>query len=488
MNNPPIKKKIFFSYAWRDMGLAMRIDSDLRRCGLNNIWRDRINGEATGDFRKEYQQKIDECDYFILLDSPNYRNYSTWCKDEINYFLQIQAQHSHKKLILCLALADGEWRYPELFINQRTYKYIDFSSSENTPGAIYDNESKYNLAMLELCSVFKINYSPWTENDYEQDFLDELKQSTNNKITEKDREYLLEEYRIISYKWLQNMNTVESRINNLITDCEALNIKTIFPYILLGDYLYKKAELNKCFELFLKTTSLYPQDPRPFRWLGTINYSFKNYDKAIYFHNEAIKLAEISPDKGHKKYIRESKLSIICVLLKKGLAEQALEKAKEFEEIYPETEWDNPVIYSYVAHAHLITGQTSGHVYELLLNAISKFPQEERFHKFLGIYFINKKIYSKALEAFEKAIDNSSSLSRTIEYYYDAIFTCHKLGLKNKINDIIKRCNVIIQPDIQLSDNDIYTLGYIYFYGENFIKAEEYYKRCLSKNKKEYSF
>ena len=72
-----MSSSIFFSYSWRDNQIAMRIYADMVRSHLK-VWRDQVDGRPTGDFVEEFNAKIDECDYFLILDSPNYRHRSNW--------------------------------------------------------------------------------------------------------------------------------------------------------------------------------------------------------------------------------------------------------------------------------------------------------------------------------------------------------------------------------------------------------------------------
>lgn len=55
---------IFFSYAWRDRPIAMRIYYDLIRSNLK-VWRDQIDGEPAANFKEEFLRKIEECDIFF---------------------------------------------------------------------------------------------------------------------------------------------------------------------------------------------------------------------------------------------------------------------------------------------------------------------------------------------------------------------------------------------------------------------------------------
>ena len=89
--------------------VAMRLYADLVRSHLQ-VWRDQINGEPSVDFVDEFNAMIDECDDFMILDSPNYRHVSKWCLSEVKRYCDNPKHEKNGRLIVCLLKEPGEWR------------------------------------------------------------------------------------------------------------------------------------------------------------------------------------------------------------------------------------------------------------------------------------------------------------------------------------------------------------------------------------------
>lgn len=102
-------QKVFISYSWKDEAIALRLYRELQHMNIS-AWLDRIDGEKTGDFQKEFLFLINQCDYFIVIDSSNYRHKSQWCEIELKAcFDRIDLNHK-VKIIVCLVEKIGDWR------------------------------------------------------------------------------------------------------------------------------------------------------------------------------------------------------------------------------------------------------------------------------------------------------------------------------------------------------------------------------------------
>lgn len=433
------KSKIFFSYAWRDMGLAMRIDNDLRNSGIKNIWRDRVDSKPAENFREEYLKEIDNCSHFILLDSENYRIHANWCKDEITRFLAAKQKDETKKLIVCLSQNAGNWRKKEkLFDDQEFYKYIDFSIADEG-GCIYDNAGKYGKAIDELCAIFGVKYQPWIEKDYEQDLLDELKE--DSKISEKDRTCIIHDYENIRHYWLLNHYTIESRIRNFIADYEALKLTSYMPYMLLVDFLSQKDKWQDCYDVLQTVTTKFPDEPRSYRWLGTLSLHLKKYDEALQYYNRSIELSNIPKHKKQKEYYNKVLLNISDIYIQQKKFQTALLKLSELNQKQDElSEEEYIVLVKYQSFCNIVLNDVEKN-YDILQNGLKKYPQCSEFYELLGHYYLRQNNFTKAITMYEIAIENCDknklSITNGINYYTSLANAYNLLNNKKEVENIL---------------------------------------------------
>jgi len=401
-------KKIFFSYAWRDMGLAQRIDEDLRRAGIN-VWRDRVDSQPAENFREQYLREIDNCSHFIMLDSENYRIHANWCKDEIDRFRKAKEKDPSKKLVICMAQLDGEWRKTELFPDQNFLLYIDFGTN-NADGCIYDNNSKYGKAIIELCNLFGKQYNPWIESDCEKDMLDELKENQN--LSEKDRTYIIRDYENLRYFWTLKHITAENRIRNFIADCEALSYRHYTPNMLLLDYLTQTNRYADCLTTLQKLIRKFPDEPRAYRWLGTVNYHLEKYDEALQNYEKSVALADMPQNKKQQSYGNVIILNVANVYISQKNYSNALSKLNEYR--IDETNTDE-IYYYLLSFCYLALGKL-----DECANALQaglKFSYSEKLYEMLGHCYFKQEKFQQAINFYQQAVERSISFSQQIQTY-----------------------------------------------------------------------
>jgi tetratricopeptide (TPR) repeat protein len=457
-----INKKIFFSYAWRDMGLAQRIDEDLRRANID-VCRDKIDFPPGVNFQDEFLAQIDDCSHFILLDSANYREpkLEHWCKQEIDRFLVAQKKDSSKKLIICLAQLDGEWRKNELFPNQNLLLYIDFVI-KHIDGCIYDNDAKYGKAIMELCEVFGTKYTPWIEQDCEQDLLDELKE--NNNVSERDRAFIIQDYETLRYCRMLNHSTTENRIRNFITDCETLSYISYTPHMFLLDFFVQADRYADCMETLQTLIQKFPDEPRAYRWLGTTNFYLKKYDKALQNYNKSLELSELPKHKKQKQYYNKIMLNMANVYIAiQDYVSASLQLNKYIVNeviIQPED-----LLYYYLqSFCHLALG-TLDDCLNTLQNGLKVFPDSEQLYELLGHWYFRQNNFFQAINYYKIAIEKSISFSQQIESYTSLAQIYQYLGYEKELQDLVEKVeHDVVNFSNHLSDKDLENIETFYKY------------------------
>ena len=436
-----MEKKHFFSYAWRDMGIAQRICFDLKRSGIK-VWRDRVDSPPTGNFREQYLKEIDNCSHFIMLDTENYRRHSNWCKDEINRFLKVKEEDPTRKLVICVVPPTGEtpsgkWRDEELVPNQKMQKYFDFGITEKE-GCIYDNERKYERSMHELCKAFNKKYNPWIENDCEQDILDELK--TVGSLSEDDHKVIISDYENLRYLWSIKHSTTESRIRNFIEVCKSLKYNRYTPHMLLLDYLSAENKYEDCVNPLRELISEFRDEPRAYRWFGTVCLHLNKYDDALRHYHQSIELSKKPEHQKQKMYFNSIILNISAVYMKQNKYQDALSKLSEFNDKQTETSKDEYVTFIRYQTLCNTWFNNIDKNFDLLNNALKKYPKCSNFYEMLGHYHQRKNDIYKAVEMYQSAIDysvkNDSSISDHINHYVSLAQAYSLLKNKPKIREI----------------------------------------------------
>lgn len=437
--------KIFFSYAWRDLGLAMRIDADLRRSGLKGLWRDRVDGQLCGDFREEYRERILACDVFLLLDSPSYRLHSHYCRDEIAFFEECRRSHPEKRLVVCLAQADGAWRREALFQNQAEQLYVEFGTA-----GPYDDTGTYNVAMERLCTSFGIRFVPWTKAVFEQDFLDELQHGP--ELEEPLVARLREDYRSLDFYLLRNLPSTETRIRSLVADCEYFGLQTIFPSVFLCEYLLGQHRIEACREELRKMQERFSDDPRPLRWAGTADFLLGNADAALSEFFRAEQLAAASTLPGQRKFLKHIRLNILHTLVHLNRLREARQRAEEFCRVFAQTDWDDWMYYSYVAQAFLLSGEHDARIGELLTQGIVRFPSEPSLHALAGFYDSMQGRIRQAVARYREAIRCAGSVDEMLQYASHLAVVYKKSGMQRELADLKHVCVTLCSSRADLSE------------------------------------
>lgn len=285
-----MNKKVFLSYSWKDNHIAVRLYNDLVRSKVS-IWRDQIDGNPIADFEKEFLQAIDECDYFIMLDSINYREKSKWCCEEIERCLINPKKLKAPNIIVCLLDEDGEWRikfknehYKDVFsqINRLKYQKLYYDN--------YDNDNVYDTTLNFICGLLGVSYERWDKIPSYQDFIDELKSvEKTNKFDENTSMILLNEYKNILLKINKNYSSVKDSFKIWISDCKESGISLFFPQWTYSVWLVNQEKYNieEVYKAFWELKTLFPEDPRSCRGLGNVSAIIGNN----YLNNKKLKEA-----------------------------------------------------------------------------------------------------------------------------------------------------------------------------------------------------
>jgi len=454
-----MEQKVFFSYAWRDMGIAQRIYFDLKRSGVN-VWRDRVDSPPTGNFKEQFLKKIDNCSHFIMLDTVNYREHSKWCKVEINRFIEVQKKHPEKKLVICVVSPErekpnGEWRKEELVPDQELQKYIDFGIT-NEAGCIYDNNSKYARSVYELCKIFKKEYKPWKGEVCKKDILDEL--SVINQLSEKDRKVIISDYKNLRYLWSEKSPTTESRIRNFIKDCELLSYKDFTPHMLLLDYLSAQKRFKDCEEILDQLKEQFPDEPRVIRWLGTVCLHLNKEEEALFHYNKSIELSNNPKHEKQKSYLNSIMLNISAIYRKQGKYQSALSILSELNDKQNELSKDEYVKYiEYQSSCNTRLNNFENNI-DLLNNALQKYPESSKLYELLGNYYLRKNDNKKADENFNMALENIKKNDFSISNYIINYVSLADAYSKTKNKQKIREIQTILQTEyLNAFDHSILT-------------------------------
>lgn len=290
-------KQVFISYSWKDEAIAMRLYKDLKHQNIN-IWLDRIDGEPTGDFKSEFLRLIDQCRYFIVIDSDNYRRNSNWCETELNACFRRIDNRENVTLIVCLAEASGIWRDTDLIENPQTRLLYDRLNKQKHFNlfheGVYDNHSNYLRTIEALCRILGKDTFPWDFFPEELDLIDELNASARYyKICEDDREALLCLVKTIAYR-RRALRDIKSHLEQLIFDCKELEVQAFLPEWLYAIWLADKRHGGKydveCLDCLKSLSNRFPEDSRVYRGLGGINARLDRQEEAKYNFLKAYRL------------------------------------------------------------------------------------------------------------------------------------------------------------------------------------------------------
>jgi tetratricopeptide (TPR) repeat protein len=461
---------IFFSYAWKDRPIAMRIYEDLVRSGLQ-VWRDQINGEYGSNIQKQITEKIGQCDGFLLLDSPNSRQ-SKWVQIECTLY----EEYKDKKLAVCLVESEQQTHvHQELINKQNIIKYFDFSEI-----IMYDNDKKYADSINRLCDFWDIKFKLESDSPTSKDFEDEI---STAKITDDERVIFINDFRVAQLRLEQKYTSVESRLKTLISELEIYEIEAITPYLLLSTHLFQNENYGEAHRILTKTTRLFPLDPRGWRNIASIQYNFEDYQSSLFSYSKAIELVEkISNireknDDKLKRYHPSNHLHYLNALkLNKAASFVKLEAWHEaialYNEVYHSTIKENRL------HPSLFIGLSDCYealnVYRLqehiLIEGLQYYPSEYQINVELARLYFTIKNYSKAIDIYKflLTINNEDFV-----VYVDLLFLLKEIKNYSEFEYYHNQATKTTPQDAQ----GWYYLGYIYFLGsDNYNAMNCYYK------------
>ncbi|MBO7571761.1 MAG: toll/interleukin-1 receptor domain-containing protein [Bacteroidales bacterium] len=321
---------VFLSYSWKDRQIAKRLYDDLKNSGVK-IWRDQIDGDPVADFKNEFLHKIDECQYFILLDSPNYRSIHKsksehWCLEEVKRCLDNQKNKEYPKIIVCLLEKDGKWR--------KQFPYDDFKSAFEKVNALkfiqlyyseYDNSGIYDLALNKISALLGTSYQDWHSIPTMRDLEDELNAENNKNhelgntlLDDATENIIVKGYEIIHSKIEKHYPNINESFEVWLKDCHHSGTKLFFPEWTYAVWLINQPgyDKEKAYHYFDILTTEYPDDPRGFRGKGGVLkdkaddfYNKNDYAMSTYYYEKSLEsLLEaerllLLPEKQHQRKI-----------------------------------------------------------------------------------------------------------------------------------------------------------------------------------------
>lgn len=426
---------VFLSYSWKDRQIAKRMYDDLKNSGVK-IWRDQIDGEPIADFKEEFLQKIGECQYFILLDSPNYRSVHKsksehWCLEEVKRCLENQKHSKSPQIIVCLLEKDGDWRkqfpYEDFriaFEKVNALKFIDLCYSG------YDNSGVYDQAMDVICTLLKTDYlcrnnAIPTMRDLEDELKGEYggnQQLQKVKLDDATEEIVFKGYEVIYSKTLRHYPNVSDSFKIWLEDCCHCGAHLFFPRWTYAVWLanqprYDVEEVCHCFESLVND---YPSDPRGYRGLGNALFrkaeqlSDKNNSKgAVACYNESLRILLkteamlLLPKNQHQK-----KYSMFGVLCNIGMTQFALrqyEQALDYWEralllLRNEGGFNDDLVEN-IFIVRCILQHDCHSILEWLQSLRETYPLEPVIYKRIGCCYAKLQSRSMAISMMEKAYD-----------------------------------------------------------------------------------
>lgn len=310
-----MRKNVFLSYSWDDSQVAIRLYDDLTDSNIL-VWRDQIDGCPTSDFEEEFLSKIDDCDYFIMLDSKNYRKKSRWCIKEIERCFDNFSKENPPTLIVCLLEEDGDWRQAtgvnSTFEKVNRIKYFPFYFD----GA-YDNERIYYKSLSEICSIINPSGVKWNKIPEIQDLEEEILASSQNArdFKSNDRNSLIKTYEVIKQRICNMSSSVSDYFDLWISDCKEYGLHLLTPRLaysiwMAQEYHHGRYD-DKCYALLKQLLSEFPSDIRLFRAIGAIAARLNKYDEALDAYMTSLSLIESRENRWHKSH---SEFSVLCNL------------------------------------------------------------------------------------------------------------------------------------------------------------------------------
>lgn len=280
-------QKVFISYSSKDEVVALRLYRDLSMQKIS-VWIASVDGERVGDFQKEFTRNINSCDYFIVIDSNNYRYRSNWCVTELKTCFNRIDKQEDVKIIVCLAEADGSWRNPMLSENSESrclFERLNMMKYFNLHHrGLYDNERIYASCIESIYHILGKDACIWNIFPEEADLIDELNDAVRNShnINDDERESLRNLLRTIVLRKKQQHN-ISNHIKQFIKDCEELGLNIFLPRWINVLWLVDVSNKHywKCLQCLRSLVKDFPTESRALRGLGAIYAKFNMQRRAI---------------------------------------------------------------------------------------------------------------------------------------------------------------------------------------------------------------
>jgi|GEM_PF-2432938 len=470
----PKRNSIFFSYTWKDRAIAMRIYYDLVRSDLY-VWRDQVDGVPFHNFKEEILREIKRCDYFIFLDSVNYRQ-SDWCKREVEYFFQIKGLKAKESLIRCLVQNEVEThKIIELFHEQNYHNYFDFTGFD-----VYDNDGKYNIAINKLCSSLGHSFIPWTNIDSEKDIEDEI---SIFPISDIDRTAILKTYEVFKTRSMMLFPNAKKHLEVLIEDLNYVKtiennnpnrkINSFYFNLILIQLEIQENNLERALQICKEMTMIFDSDPRTWNTLGVVYSEMFKFKEAINYIEKALRLFDSQLGKFSTKQRLNFISSKIRCLLKAGNNVEALNLQKELFGYKKTQSLLTPEDYLLMISCYFLC-QKYENALPYLLEGLDRFYGDSPLHSQLGFYYYYVlKDYPKAIEQLEIAHKYEPNAIR----YCQELITLYLLSYtysKDKLNSLLEEVSSLTPK----TDEDFFHLGKIYEQIGEKSKSKFYYKQC----------
>ncbi|MFT3911062.1 MAG: TIR domain-containing protein [Ferruginibacter sp.] len=471
MNN-----KIFFSYSWKDIPIAMRIYDDLKRNGIQ-LWRDEFSAAVGKGYKAEIEHALKVAPGIILLDGPNSRQ-SRYVQEECEMLSSETEWMNGRKIIAICLIADqaGTHAIKELFKGQNGYKFIDFSNC----GELFDNDKNYLRAITALCELFGVVFHSAYPDTTEKDFEDELSKSYIKDI---ERTILLKEYELIQLRLANGFPNTLFRLEAFNSECKYMKLNCPSPMLQLGIELVKSGQYEKAKYLLYTYSELYCDDPRGWRVLARVLFELEEFNQALIAYDKTIALSiEVKKMKtegtGIPMRFGSAKILDYLVLSKVNRAETLFqlnryqETINEYEAILTDEEnqtWLLPEFYL------------------ALINACDELNLDEKRKK-----WINAGL-QKYPGNYQLMLAKARFLFETGELYQSAIYFGYLVnrGLRdikvvaeylsvlktiNSSDEFTKAWNsaIAIEP---ISECELYYYGYILFLNDKIDEAKYYYEK-----------
>lgn len=424
-------KKAFISYSWKDEAVALRLYRDLKRQNIC-IWLDRIDGEPTGDFKEEFLRLINGCDFFIVIDSENYRHKSHWCETELRAYFNRVDNQQNVSMIVCLAERPGEWRAIEsvqdiskqsLYERLNAQKYYILSHE-----GIYDNEKAYFVALESIQHILGKDSYSWDMFPEEADLIDELASElkTHPELCDNDRESLMCSVRSIVLRRNQNKD-ITKHLQLLIGDCDEMGLSLFIPRwmysIWLADNRHGENYYKECFDTLKSLSIRFPKEPRVYRALGGIAARLKQQQLAADYYKTALGLIDMSQK--NIRYEVFCNLGQVYMNLKHYF--QAKEAMKEALRIIEEDvdAFNSTLVVNYFeCLIHLDKTTEAG---AFIIPMANKHLSSSEIQCACGYYYLDCGQVSNALVCFQRAYSLNPSMENAYGYLR-SLYTIRDMG------------------------------------------------------------